>query len=477
MDASTFWDMSYLFLRRRSFWWRRGVALFLGALFVLDANSDSICASPTDTDTNTIDVAERWWDSSHLTGDWLGNRQSLESRGLNLGGGFSTVYRGAPLGNLKEVSVLRHYISLTARFDFGKMLGLEGLTGQAGIQWQTGKDISRRVSVGGAFSPVAFSDHWRWRLRPIDLTYVTPEVFGVKEFFTVSGGWQNPKDYFIVQPNAGMFQNCAFGGGGGGLAANDIAFDGAYLAWGGYARIRPSSWSYVQAGFWGAVPEALSWRNRGAYFRLARPFRHNGVFVMGEMGVTPELGVASLPGKYVVGSYYWGLPNRSFLGATYPGRFGFYWQADQMLCRKPLALTDESQLRLGVGLSQSMSAVQSQQGLYSFCFVSHAPRFNNVIPVFLRTGLLYKGFFQSRAKDDLGVAFAFGNYSYYSALARRTQGRLLRRMSETVWEVDYRFQANKWLYVQPFLEYLFRPSDSGPFKDALVLGVTARLAF
>src|SRR5205085_6408088 len=132
---------------------------------------------------------------------------------------------------------------------------------------------------------------------------------------------------------------------------------------------------------------------------------------------------------------------RSFLGATYPGRFGFYWQADQMLYREPAELTDECQL--DTWLSQSGS-VQSQQGLFSFGCISHAPKFNNVIPVFLRAGLVYKGLFPSRDKDDLGVAFAFGNYSYYSVLARRTQGRFLQRTSEAVWEIDYRFQANKW---------------------------------
>ncbi|ALJ56443.1 Porin B precursor [Candidatus Xiphinematobacter sp. Idaho Grape] len=463
--------MSCFFLKRRSCRGVRrrrftlsllcGVALALGA----SSNSDSGYASQPD-------AIRRWWEGSHLTGGWWSGRQFLESRGLNLVGDFSAVHHGVPIGDSREISIFCHCISLTARFDFGKMLGVEGLTGQAGVQWQTGKDINGKVGAGSAFSPAAFTGHWRWRLRPIDLTYVTPEVFGIKEFFTISGGWQNPKNYFMVQPDANVFQNCAFGGGG--LAANDVAFDGAYIAWGGYTRIRPTSWSYVQAGFWGAVPEALNWRNRGVYFRLARPFRHNGVFVMGEMGVSPELGAASLPGKYVFGSYYWGLPNRSFLGATYPGRFGFYWQADQMLYREPAPLTEE--YPLDAGLSQRDSA-RSQQGLFSFVCVSHAPKFNNVVPVFLRAGLVYKGLFPNRDRDDLGVAFAFGNYSYYSVLARRTQGRFLQRTSEAVWEVDYRFQANKWLRVQPFLEYLFRPSGSGHLKDALVLGVAAQLTF
>jgi len=32
------------------------------------------------------------------------------------------------------------------------------------------------------------------------LTYTTLELFGIKEFLTLSGDWQNPTDIFINQP-------------------------------------------------------------------------------------------------------------------------------------------------------------------------------------------------------------------------------------------------------------------------------------
>jgi len=48
---------------------------------------------------------------------------------------------------------------------------------------------------------------------------------------------------------------------------------------------------------------------------------------------------AKLPGKYVFGGYYWGLENTSLNDVSYPGKFGFYWQAAQMLWREPSART------------------------------------------------------------------------------------------------------------------------------------------
>jgi hypothetical protein len=51
--------------------------------------------------------------------------------------------------------------------------------------------------------------------------------------------------------------------------------------------------------------------------------------------VTPQIGRSQLPGKYVFGGYYWGIENTSFFGEPFDGKFGFYWQAHQMLSCEP----------------------------------------------------------------------------------------------------------------------------------------------
>ena len=43
---------------------------------------------------------------------------------------------------------------------------------------------------------------------PSILTYTTPQLFGIKEFLTVSGGWQNANhDIFAEQPESKFFRN------------------------------------------------------------------------------------------------------------------------------------------------------------------------------------------------------------------------------------------------------------------------------
>ncbi len=417
-------------------------------------------------------------------GDWFGTRTFLEDHGLKFKGESTSIYYGVPTNDLRHNSVFCYNLTLDTEFDFGKMLGLQGLKGIAGIQWETGEQFRDNPGAGIAFSPDRFTGLWKWRLRPIVLTYVTPELFGIKEFLTLSGGWQSPANYFIQQTAANLFQNYAFWGGH--LVANGVLFDGNYVAWGGYTKIQPAEWAYLQAGLWAAVPNALDGQNRGVYFALSRR-KQNGLFFMGETGITPKFGSQRLPGKYAFGSYYWGLTCRSFLGTSYPGKFGFYWQADQMLFREATSQSlDSMTYSIGKGGSSTAGKASgtttvkeklSPQGLYAFSLLAYAPKFNNELPFFLRTGLVYKGLIPTRDKDDLGIAFAYGNYSYYKILANRAKHIDTQRTNEALLEVDYCLQINRWLFTQPYLQYIIRPNGDGQSRDALVVGITTKVTF
>ncbi len=65
----------------------------------------------------------------------------------------------------------------------------------------------------------------------------------------------------------------------------------------------------------------------------------------------------------------------------------------------------------------------NEQGLYFFSLINFAPKYNNPLPFYFQTGLVYKGLIPTRDQDQLGVAFAYGNYSYYKQLADERRGR------------------------------------------------------
>ena len=111
----------------------------------------------------------------------------------------------------------------------------------------------------------------------------------------------------------------------------------------------------------------------------------------------------------------------------------------------------------------------SEQGLYFFSLINFAPKYNNPLPFYFQTGLVYKGLIPKRDEDQIGVAFAYGNYSYYKQIADESRGRTAQ-IYEAVLEFDYRVQVNKWFYAQPVIQYIIRPNGTGLVENATVLG-------
>jgi carbohydrate-selective porin OprB len=179
--------------------------------------------------------------------------------------------------------------------------------------------------------------------------------------------------------------------------------------------------------------------------------------------------------------------NTSYYGANYDQRVIFYWQADQMLFREP---SPEEPAPLAKGPSDGKSVASSKsfkepvkvkeklsdQGLYFFSLINFAPKFNNPEPFYFHTGLVYKGLIPTRDADQLGVGFAYGNYSYYKQLSDERRGRPIQTY-EAVVEFSYRIQVNKWAYVQPDLQYIIQPGGTGLTQNATVLGFQLGVTF
>jgi porin len=192
---------------------------------------------------------------------------------------------------------------------FARLTGwsaLEGLTGVAGVRYRDGLNVNNFVGASSIFNPSTYQSGKQWRLMPFFLTYTTPELFGVEDFLTLSGGWANPYDIFAQQRESKFFRNNAIISSKG-ISASDVGWSSGYVAWGGYMKIKPARWYYAQAGIFLAIPNANNTANHGLDFQGARPADRNGFYFISETGVTPQIGRLELPGKYVFGGYYWGL--------------------------------------------------------------------------------------------------------------------------------------------------------------------------
>ena len=248
-------------------------------------------------------------------------------------------------------------------------------------------------------------------------------------------------------------------------------------------RVKPTDWHYTMAGLFLAIPGGTSTDNHGLAFAGAHPAYRNGIWAIGETALTPKIGPSKLPGKYAFGGYYFGLKNTDFQGQPREGRYGFYWQVDQMLWREPIPTLPPPPIADGKTIQPSKNVKTvvptsklSDQGLSFFAWFNYAPKYNNIMPFYFHTGLIYKGLIPTRDEDQIGAGIAYSNYSIDQIrMVESRGGNPLTYQAEV--EFDYRIQVNKWAYVQPFLQYLIRPAANTTVHNATVLGVNVGINF
>ncbi len=413
-------------------------------------------------------VFQSWWQGTQGTGNWFGARETLGGKGLTITGKWLGSIYGAVDGGLSRGAYFDQEFKLEGQLDIGKLTGwerLEGLEAHGGVRYRGGDNVNESVGASPAFNVSSYQGGMGWRLMPFYLRYTTPEMFGVSKFLTLQAGWVDPYEVFARLEDAKLFRNNVIVSGKG-ISSNGVGWSSSYAAWGGFAKIAPVDWFYLQGGLYLAIPGDTESANHGLEFAGARPANRNGWYVLGETGVTPK--IWDLPGKFAVGGYYWSLENSGFESGRADGKFGFYLMGEQSLFLEPHPSDKEIVHGSGAG---------GHQGLRALGFVNFAPEWNNTMPFFFYAGLVYEGLLPGRDSDLAGVALAYGNYSQSKWQAEADRGIALKQTNEGVLEFEYRYQVNRWSFVQPFLQYVIRPGGRGAVANSTVLGVHFGVVF
>lgn len=410
-------------------------------------------------------VMEKWWNGKQATGDLLGLRPAIADHGLTLDGKWRGVFFGIADSQKGPGNAFTQELAFAAKLDFAKLTKLQtldGLNAFGEVRWrEPGFDANPNsiVLASPLFNPSRYAGGVGWRLMNFGLTYKTPELFGIDDFLTLSAGWLQPQKEFLEQPLARLFVNNAMASSEG-LGAN-IPFGSSFTSWGATVEVKPSKLYYSKAGLFMSYPNPTSSNNNGLMFQgNASDPAENSLFFLSETGLTPKFGADKLPGRYAFGAYYYGEDNPQFGTAKY----GFYWQADQMLYREPSSNPDKL----------------SDQGLRAFNLFVFAPDgWNNQYPFYFHSGLVYEGIIPSRDRDQLLFGIAFGEYSERAqAGARNNRNRRTRRaqplpepQDTALLEAGYRIRLNGWSFVQPFAQYIVQPNGTTAVANATILGL------
>ena len=434
-----------------------------------------------------------WWNGKYMTGNWFGFRDTLGDIGLT----FNGKYYGAFFGVVDSQKGARGFwdegIEFGAEQNFGKLLRVDALNGVKGFgqfryrDSQLSADPNQFVQGNSMFDPTNWYSGTQFRVLSFGMEIGSGNLLPVKDMVVLRGGWLQPQKEFIDQPLSKLFLNNAVNSAKG--VGGNIPFSSSFSTWGGTLQVKPVEWYYLKGGLFMTSPQATASGNHGlAYQGYGPDPSQNGLMAMCETGITPKIGSSELPGKYAVGGYYYGGSKTSFLGTQGYGQYGMYFQADQMLWRKPspepapLAKgpSDGKTVATGKDFQTPVAAEKpalSNQGLSLFSLVSLAPKYNNLFPFYFQTGLVYTGLIPHRDDDLTMFSIAYGSYSCNNIENLQNKGNPNQPNDTIFLEGGYRIQINKWAFFQPFVQYEIRPAGTTTIANATILGFYTGLTF
>jgi len=405
--------------------------------------------------------------SPYATGNWFGLRTTLaEEYGLSFYGKYGGAFFGVVDSENGGHGFWGQALNFGASLNFGKLLdedALEGITLFGHFRWRDHRpnaDPAPWVETSLLFMPSPWTTGTKFRVLSFGLEVSSAGFLPVKDMLVLRAGWIQPQAEFLIQPYSTHFLMASIASAKG--IGGNIPFSSNGSTWGGTLRAKPVEWAYVKGGLFMSFPKMSDWRNHGLAYRGYGPdTSKNGLWAMGEIGITPA--ICDLPGKYAIGGYYFGSEHTTYIHkAARDMQYGFYFQADQKLWQPtPAAETPEGKSAKGLSLFNVFSLAPAENHLYPFCF---------------HTGFCYEGLFPKRDADLLLFAVSYGSYSYDKLREDRMAGR--REATYTIgMEASYKANINKWLHIQPFVQYIIRPDGTDHVKNAAILGFQTGVSF
>ena len=422
--------------------------------------------------------------------DW---RNSLADRGLALGGTYVADNIGNATGGMSRGAVHFGRLDLTVDADLEKLLGWSGAKFHGNTYWIYGRGLSRNY-VGNLATISEIEARPDIRLYE---AYVE-QTFG-DGALTVKVGQQAADTEFFDSQTDDLFVNGTFGW---------PAIKASNLPAGGPAPpiavpgIRVKAKVTEQVTAFAAIfngnparpggdgdPQLLD--NHGLAFRVGDP-----PWIIGQVhfDYTLPLGNGGLPGNITPGGWYHlgkfddqrftseGLsiadPNGSGVAGKLRRNFGIFAVIEQALYRQPAGVEKDDSDR--------------KRGVTAFARVAYSPPDRNLIDFYADGGIGFDGMIASRPLDRFGVAVAYMRISraarqldfdaqFFSGLP--TPARTFEGLVELIYEAHVK---PGWL-LQPFFQYVFRPSGGVPnpndptglarIGDAAVFGLTTTLKY
>ncbi|WP_180001587.1 MULTISPECIES: carbohydrate porin [unclassified Acinetobacter] len=391
----------------------------------------------------------------YLLGDWNGQRTELAQQGIKFEANLltDTAYLADGGRNEGADPLTSAQLWLGTQLDMEKLAGWNGVTVRAAMTARQGQSTSVR-DLQDLNAPQLANAQGTFGRGNQDsrLSELSIEKNYKDQGLSIKAGRLGLGMDFNVM--ACDFASTAFCAAQMGKWQGNIWMNTPVAQWGARVKQQLNPELVVQVGVYEFNPDnGLSYGEDQGW--SLDTDHADGVTIPAEVIWTPKSWVNGLPGSYRVG--------------------GMYNTADDVANQKDIANPTDAKNRTFAGWlaveQQLTSTGQGRQGLHSFANFTWHDRDTNKVDHSQQIGVKYIGLADSQPNDILGLAV---NRVHIND---RIKNLNFDASAEYNIELNYSYNATKWLMLRPNLQYVINPGSSNNVDDALVLGLTTRIIF
>ena len=413
-------------------------------------------------------------DSPWMTGDWGGLRTEWLNKGIDIQMGYLGESASNVHGGYRKHDKVTRYadqFNLGANIDLQKLMGWSDTAFSISLTNRNGDNINDKIADPRA-SGMSSTQQIQGRGSVTRLSELWLSKGWFDDRINIKAGRFAVSDEFAVEDC--VFQSLAFCGSQPGNYVDSI-YNSPIGQWAARIRYRVANQVYAQIGAFNVNPSDLDNDNG---FKL-NGSGTSGTFVPVELIWTPR--VNQLPGEYRLG-YYHSSANGTDVYKDENNRVaaitGDAYRSDSS--RHGFWLIGKQQLT-SVGSDTS-------RGLTLSASATFQDKATTPVDSYQKVALTYKGPFDARPKDTLGLGIARIHASSrflrnaktandQSGLSYDDSGYVPEQHTEYAAELNYGIQATQWLNIMPNVQFIKNPDGVRQVDNALVLGLQVQSQF
>ncbi|ENW23085.1 hypothetical protein F925_02960 [Acinetobacter lwoffii NCTC 5866 = CIP 64.10 = NIPH 512] len=392
----------------------------------------------------------------YLLGDWNGQRTELAQQGIKFEANLltDTAYLADGGRNAGADPLTSAQLWLGTQLDLEKLAGWNGVTVRAAMSARQGQSTSIRDLQDPSAPQMANAQGTFGRgNQDSRLSELSIEKNYKEQGLSIKAGRLGLGMDFNVM--ACDFASTAFCAAQMGKWQGNIWMNTPVSQWGARIKQQLNPELAVQVGVYEFNPDNGNGAKEGQGWSLDTKHA-DGVTIPAEIVWTPKSLINNLPGSYRVG--------------------GVYNTADDPINQKDI-VTGQAEDRTFAGWlaieQQLTSTGQGRQGLHSFANFTWHDRVTNKVDHSQQLGVKYIGLLDSQPNDILGLAVNRVHVNNRFADSRPA----FNADAEYNIELNYSYNATKWLMLRPNLQYVVNPGATNNVDNALLLGLTSRIIF